>query len=83
MPSITITERDFLVLACAASEAQRTGDVDQAKSLDRLARMSNAALTRDSSGAQAGRRLGISAIVRWQDMPSTINPRAVGPAQAK
>jgi hypothetical protein len=75
MPPITITEKDFTVLAMAASDAQKAGETEQAKALDKLARMANAALTAQSRGVKlAGFLRGTRHSIRWQDMPSTIDP---------
>jgi len=69
MPPITITEKDFAVLAHAARDAHKVGDASQAEALDKLARMANAALS-----VQSVPHRFTAHRVRWQDMPSTLEP---------
>lgn len=76
MPNISVSEKDFEVLACAAGDAEDRGDMKQAKALDKLARKTNAALT----AANGTRKLaamwsGNGRPVRWQDMPSTLSSK--------
>lgn len=71
--SVNVSEKDFTAVACAALEAQTAGDSDQARTLDKLARKINAALT----SADPLRRIatfasGHRSVIRWQDMPSVL-----------
>lgn len=75
MASINISEDDFLTLAMAASEAQDSGDKVAAKKLDKLARKVNAALTASIPERKIAAMMGgVRRSVRWQDMPSTLDP---------
>jgi hypothetical protein len=74
MPSINIGEDDFVITAMAANDAKASGDLDQARKLDKIARKMNAALTAAEPTIKAASWIGGGkrAPVRWQDMPSTI-----------
>ncbi len=73
MAIVNVSEEDFMTIAMAANRAKSDGDMDDARALDKIARKINAALT----GASTGRQLAIALsgkrhVIRWQDMPSTI-----------
>lgn len=75
MPSINISEDDFQKLAMAAHRAQRDGDMEDAKALDKIARKMNAALTGNNSARKlAAAWGGQSKALSWRDMPSTLDP---------
>lgn len=74
MPSINVSEQDFLVVAIAAHAAMNYSDPGQAAALDKIARKINAALTgampeRKIATAASGRR----SVVRWTDVPSVFD----------
>lgn len=72
MASINVSEDDFSALADAANEAQRRGDTDAAKALDKLARKTNAALTNDAAGKR--RFAGGPSVggIKWTQVPSCL-----------
>lgn len=72
MPSINVTEEDFITLAAAANRAHKLRDHASAADLDKLARMVNAALANRSNAAH--RRLGFGHMpsIKWTEVPSTI-----------
>ena len=75
MASINVSEADFMAVASAAKDAQQDGQTEQAQELDKIARKMNAALT----GSEPTRRLAVymsgkRSVIRWQDMPSTLEP---------
>jgi hypothetical protein len=75
MASINISEEDFMVVASAAMGARDDGDIEQARKLDKIARKINAALTAAGPYAKVSRMMGGNQKpVRWQDMPSTLDP---------
>lgn len=74
MASMNIGEEDFLTVALAANKAKDSGNMEEARKLDKIARKMNAALTagdrflKNIAYLSGGKRQ----TVRWQDMPSTI-----------
>jgi aspartate/tyrosine/aromatic aminotransferase len=71
MPTISITEKDFAVLANAAVEAFMNGDKEDAEALDKIARKMNAALSSGTASKAAG-IFSRSRNVSWKEMPSTL-----------
>lgn len=72
--TISISEDDFAIVATAANDAQRKGDMKAAQALDKIARKINAALTAANPVMRelaflSGRK---PQAVRWSDMPSTL-----------
>jgi hypothetical protein len=72
MPTIDVTEKDFLTLAFAANEALVTGNTEEAAELDILARKVNAALS-SREEATATTRL------HWELVPSVLPAEPTGP----
>ena len=70
MPSVNITEAEFMVVATAAIEADESGDVDTARTLDKLARKINAALTNANTPKVPG--FGHTPIT-WKEVPSPLD----------
>lgn len=70
---MTLTEKDFQVVASAAMDAKARGDMEQAQALDRIARRMNADFT---NRASARRMKGVprvgSAHTHWSDIPSVL-----------
>ncbi len=71
MAAVTMTEKDFDALVCAALDAQDRGDMETAKVLDKIARKLNAAITveryrsvRVFSGSAKSHT--------WRDVPSVL-----------
>lgn len=73
MPSISISEDDFAVLANAAREAFQSGDEEAANALDKLARKANAALSSNTAKQAAGIFSNSRRNVSWREMPSTLD----------
>lgn len=78
MPSISITEHDFEVVAKAANQALERGDSEAAQTLDKIARKINAVLAHHQSPVHFLYNTKNSRL-RWQDVPSTlVEPREHG-----
>lgn len=71
MASINISEDDFTTVAGAAMQALETGNVEQAKKLDKIARKINAALSRNlvPPSLSFSRNKNLS----WEEVPSVLN----------
>lgn len=68
---ITVTEDDFMAVACAAQDAQDRGDTRTAKVLDKLARKINADLSNKAVG-QMTHGMRVTGKPSWKAMPSTL-----------
>jgi hypothetical protein len=73
MPSINVGESDFEAVAGAADDAKRKGRMADARTLDKLARKINLALSSEAVPREL-RYLAAPhrAKKTWRDMPSTI-----------
>lgn len=72
MTSISVTEKDFEVLASAAVDAFERGDEQAAKAIDKVARKINAALSNQAARKAAGPWARGSSNLTWKDVPSTL-----------
>ena len=76
MPSVNVSEKDFMEVADAARQAQARGDKEAAEILDKLARKINAALSVDHPSARIARMAsGKSSVFTWRDVPSVLIER--------
>ena len=74
MPSINISEADFVSVSSAARDAMARGKRSEAQALDKIARKINAALSGARvSGLMALAGSSSSRGPKWQDMPSTLD----------
>lgn len=73
MAAVTMTDKDFDALVCAALDAQDRGDTETAKALDMIARKLNAALTVEK---YRGVRWASGSATKhtWRDVPSVLLP---------
>lgn len=76
MASISVSEATFDALADAAHLAKRRGDLRLAAKLDRLARMTNAALSNSRGRRFARMVLPGSKALTWRDVPSVFDEGA-------
>lgn len=74
MPSVNVSEADFTAVATGAMAAKDSGDMDTARSLDKLARKINLALSSDNASAKVARMMGADVKRTWRDMPSVFEP---------
>jgi len=72
MASVNINENEFDVLANAARTIFKLGDVSAAKSIDKIARKANAALTNDKYRSSRVFIGALSKSLTWKDVPSTL-----------
>lgn len=70
MPSINISESDFIVVANAALDSYYKGDEEEADALDKIARKINASLTNAETRKLAApfRHKAIT----WEEIPSVL-----------
>ena len=73
MPSISVSERDFEMVADAALESASIGDMEEARALDELARKISLALCRDRANSNVARKAGECGVgLSWKDVPSVL-----------
>ncbi len=70
--SVNISEDDFKALASAAQRAQDDGALEEARTLDRLARKVNAALSNAKYRSLANSAGFAHTPIRWTGVPSTL-----------
>jgi hypothetical protein len=71
MASISITEQEFGIVAHAARQAERRGDMHDARALDKIARKMNATLTYNTIKRTSPFVMAVKP--SWRDMPSTLD----------
>lgn len=60
MPAVEVSDEDFEAVAGAALEAASIGDMDEARTLDKLARKIKTALSRDQQMASVSEQLPVA-----------------------
>jgi hypothetical protein len=71
---VNVGEADFQAVASAALTAKASGDMDEARALDKLARKINLALSSDHATAKMARMMGADVKRSWRDIPSVLEP---------
>lgn len=69
MPAVKVSDEDLDAVAGAALEAASIGDMNEARSLDKLARKIRRALSRDQQAASVPEQLPVTAIQRETGVP--------------
>lgn len=74
MANMSVSEKDFMVVAAAAMDAQDAGNSEAARSLDQIARKMNLALSMDGGSRKMAAFMSGNAAPKrtWRDMPSVL-----------
>ena len=81
MPAVEVSDEEFEAVVGASLEAASIGDVDEARTLDKLAGKIKTALSRDQQAARVSEQLPLALLTRGTKVPAR-DRRPMQPARA-